>query len=222
MVGSKYHYLTLKTGLFSMFFIKKQNRSINTGSRKSKTNNIIPLCVSSISESRCLTRKFATRWRVTSVQSLSSPPQIVILISVPKGIQNLLTIPNSRLLLSLRPFLLLRALLAGPDQSSALISRPFRIERKLALTCLNTQTTLPYKHQKRATILIVTILFGINSCSTKLSNINKREGRITSRLGGCFLLLLYIFCFLFFFVIFYVFGFFLGTILLFVCFCVYL
>ena len=45
--------------------------------------------------------------------ALSSPPQITILLFVPKGIQNLLTIPNSRLLLSLSPFLLLLVLLAG-------------------------------------------------------------------------------------------------------------
>ena len=45
--------------------------------------------------------------------ALSSPPQITILILVPKGIQNLLTIPNSRLLLLLSPFLLLLVLLAG-------------------------------------------------------------------------------------------------------------
>ena len=45
--------------------------------------------------------------------ALSSPPQITILIFVPKGIQNLLTIPNSRLLLSLSLFLLLLVLLVG-------------------------------------------------------------------------------------------------------------
>ena len=48
--------------------------------------------------------------------ALSSPPQITILLlvpkGIPKGIQNL-TIPNSRLLLSLSPFLMLLALLAG-------------------------------------------------------------------------------------------------------------
>ena len=43
------------------------------------------------------------------------PPQINILLFVPKGIQNLLTIPISRLLLSLGPFLSLLALLAGSD-----------------------------------------------------------------------------------------------------------
>ena len=105
--------LTLKTGLFTMFFTKKRYRSNNRGSINSNTSNFIPLRVCSISELRCLSRKFATRWRVTSVQSLSSPPQIDILISVPKGIQKLLTIPNSRWLLSLIPFLLLLALLAG-------------------------------------------------------------------------------------------------------------
>ena len=45
--------------------------------------------------------------------ALSSPPQITILIFVPKTIQNLLTIPNSRLLLSLSTFLSLLVLLAG-------------------------------------------------------------------------------------------------------------
>ena len=47
------------------------------------------------------------------MQSLSCPPQYDILISEPKGMQDLLTIPNSRLMLSLSPFLLLLALLAG-------------------------------------------------------------------------------------------------------------
>ena len=45
--------------------------------------------------------------------ALSSPPQITMLTFVPKGIQYLLKIPNSRLLLSLSPFLLLLVLLAG-------------------------------------------------------------------------------------------------------------
>ena len=108
------YVLTLKTGLFAMFFLtEKRYRIINKVSINSNTNNIVPLRVCSISELRCLTRKFATRWRVTTVQSLSSPSQIYLLISVPKWIQNLLTIPNSRFLLSLRPFLLLLALLVG-------------------------------------------------------------------------------------------------------------
>ena len=52
------------------------------------------------------------------MQSLLSPPsppspEIHIVVSVPKGKHNLLTIHNSRLLLSVRPFLLLLELLAG-------------------------------------------------------------------------------------------------------------
>ena len=119
------------------------------------------------------------------------PPQINILLFVPKGMQNLLTIPNSRLLLSLSPFFC--SLNCLPDQSSSPIPRPFRIERKLALTCLNTQLTLQYKPHKRATKLTVTILTDINACKNNISNNNKREGRITSRLGGLFLLILYFF-----------------------------
>ena len=121
--------------------------------------------------------------------ALSSPPQITILLFVPKGIQNLLTIPNSRLLLSLSPFLLLLVLLAGsvfsqdPSGYSA-NQRPFRIERNLALTCLNTQLTLQYKPHKRATKLIVTILTDINACNNNISINNKRGDRITSCLGG--------------------------------------
>ena len=80
-----------------MFFTEKRYKSINIGCINKNTSDNIPLRDCSISELRCLTRKFATRWRVTSVQSLSSHPQIDILIFVPKGIQNLLTIPSSRL-----------------------------------------------------------------------------------------------------------------------------
>ena len=110
-----------------------------------------------------------------------------------------------------------------PDQSSSLIPRPFRIERKLALPCLNTQITLQYKHHKRATQLIVTILTDTNACKNNISNNNKEEGRITPRLGGNFLLILY-----FGFTVFGFFGyflcvlFFLGTLLRFVWFPVYL
>ena len=105
--------LTPKTGLLTVLFTEKRYRSINIGSIKAIANIIFPLRVCSISDLRCLTRKFTTPWRVTSVQSLSSSPQIDILLLVPKGIQNLLTIPNSRLLLSLSTFLSFLALLAG-------------------------------------------------------------------------------------------------------------
>ena len=123
--------------------------------------------------------------------ALSSPPQILILIFVPKGIKNLLTISNSRLLLSLRPFLLLLVLLAGSvfsqDHSGLSANQQtLPIERKLALTCLNTQTTLQYKPHKRATKTIVTILTDINACNNDISINNKRDGRITSCLGDDF------------------------------------
>ena len=64
--------------------------------------------------------------------ALSSPPQITILFFVPKGIQNLLTIPNSRLSLSLSPFLVLPVLLAG----SVFSQDPFGLSA-------NQQTLLP-------------------------------------------------------------------------------
>ena len=86
--------LTLKSGLLSVFFTEKRYKSINIGYISNNISYTIPL-------------------RVCLISELRSPPQITILISVPKGIQNLLTIPNSRLLLSLSPFLLLLVLLAG-------------------------------------------------------------------------------------------------------------
>ena len=121
--------------------------------------------------------------------ALSSLPQITILISVPKGIQILLTIPNSRLFLLLSPFLLLLVLLAGSvfsqDPSGLSVNQlTFRVERNLSLTCLNAQITLQYKPHKRATKLVVTILTDINACNNNISINNKREGRITSCLGG--------------------------------------
>ena len=57
--------LTLKTGLLTVFFTEKRYRSIKIGCINSNTSIIIPLRVFSISELRCLSRKFATRWRVT-------------------------------------------------------------------------------------------------------------------------------------------------------------
>ena len=145
--------LTLKTGLLTMFFTEKRYRSINTGSTNKNTINITPLRVCSISELRCLCRNLLFGTKRETVDCCC---------------------PSDPCCCSLH---CLRY------HSSALISRPFWIERKLALTCLNTQTTLQYKHQKRATILIVTILFDINACNNKISINNKREGRITSRLG---------------------------------------
>ena len=83
---------------------------------------------------------------------------------------------------------ILEPLLVGPCTAcrftSSLIPRRFRNERKLAITCLHTLKTLQYKHQKRATNLIVTIQTDINACNHNESNNKKREGGITSRLGG--------------------------------------
>ena len=114
--------------------------------------------------------------------ALSSPSQINILLFVAKGIQNLLTITNSR-------------------TACRISLLPFRIERKLALTCSNTQITLQYKHHKRAT----KILTDKNACNNNVSNNKKREGRITSRLGGDFYCFILFLMFLVFSVIFYVF-----------------
>ena len=46
------------------------------------------------------------------------------------------------------------------------------------------QINLQYKPHKRATKLIVTILTDINACNNNISINNKREGLITSCLGG--------------------------------------
>ena len=123
--------------------------------------------------------------------ALSSPPQITILLFVPKGIQNVLTIPKSQLLLSLSAFLLLLVLLAGsvfsqdPSELSAnQLTLP--IERNLSLTCLNAQIILQNKPHKQATKLIVTILTDINACNNNISINNNGGGRITSCLGDDF------------------------------------
>ena len=186
-----------------MFFTEKLYMRNNEGSKNLNTKNIITLRVISMSELRCVTRKFATLWAVTSVQSLSSPPQINILLSVTREIQNVLTIHNTHCCC---PWdLSCCSLHCLPDKTSALIPRFFRIERKLSLTCMNTQTTLQYEHQKRATILIVTILFDIIDCNNNIPNNNKREGRIKSGLGMDDFHWFYKFFYCFFLVIFYVF-----------------
>ena len=155
--------------------------------------------------------------------ALSSPPQITILIFVPKGLQNLLTIPNSRLLSSLSLFLLLLVLLAGsvfsqdPSELSA-NQLTFRIGRNLSLTCLNAQITLQYKPHKRATKLIVTIPTDINACNNNISINNKRGVGSHLVWGDDF----YFFTVFGFFGSFLCFLFFLGTILLFVWFYLYL
>ena len=76
------------------------------------------------------------------------------------------------------------SLLPRPLRIELKSADPFRIERNLSLTCLNAQITLQYKPHKRATKLIVTILTDINACNNNISINNKRQGRITSCLGG--------------------------------------
>ena len=102
----------------------------------------------------------------------------------------------------------------------SLLQRPFRIVRKLALTCLNTQITLQYKPYKRATKLIVMILTDINACNHKISINKKRGGRITSSGADFYWFFKLSHCFRFFrfFLFFVCFLFFLGTLLLFVWF----
>ena len=65
--------LTLRTGLFSLFFTEKRFRSINICYISNNTKNTIPLRNFSISELRCSTRMFAVRRRVTTVQHCRSP-----------------------------------------------------------------------------------------------------------------------------------------------------
>ena len=167
-----------------MFFTEKRYRSINIDCTKKIHNTIPPPGLFNIGF-EVLNSEFRSSVKGHYRAALSCTHQINILLFLPKGIQNLLTIPNSRLLLSLSPpFFSRRSLNCLPDQSSSLISRPFRIERILALTCLNTQITLQYKPHKRATKLILTILTDIKACNNNISNNNKREVRITSRLGG--------------------------------------
>ena len=100
--------LTLKTGLLSVFFTEKRYKSINIG----YISNYTPPGLFNI---RIKVLKLDIRSSVKGHYSaaLSSTPQSTILLFVPKGIQNLLTIPNSRLLLPSSAFLLLLVLLAG-------------------------------------------------------------------------------------------------------------
>ena len=53
--------LTLKTGQLTVFFTGKCYSSFKLDCININTSNTIPLRVSSISELRCLTRKFAVR-----------------------------------------------------------------------------------------------------------------------------------------------------------------
>ena len=105
--------LTLKTGLLSVFFTEKRYKSINIG----YISNDISITITppGLFNNRIKVLNSDSRSSVKGHYSaaLSSPPHITIILFVPKGIQNLLTIPNSRLLLSLSPFLLLLVLLAG-------------------------------------------------------------------------------------------------------------
>ena len=121
--------------------------------------------------------------------ALSSSPQITILTFVPKGIQNLLTIPNSRLLSSLSLFLLLLVLLAGsvfsqdPSELSAnQLTLPDWAQFIInVLKCSNNPTV---QASQTATKLIITILTDINACNNNISINNKRGGGLDHILSG--------------------------------------
>ena len=72
--------------------------------------------------------------------------------------------------------------------------------------CLNTQTTLQYKHQKKTTLLIEAIRFDINASKIKITNNSKREVWISARLMGMistdffFIFLVFLVIFSFFFI----------------------
>ena len=104
--GVNYHYFHPKNRSLYGLELKNGTRLLLQSLNSSK-NSFLALQVYSISEKRCLFRKLVTRWRFITLQSLSRSPQFDIVLCVPKRIQKLLTITNSRLLLSLRFFLLL-------------------------------------------------------------------------------------------------------------------
>ena len=137
---------------------------------------------------KVLNRDFRSSVKGHYCAALSSPPQITIFFCTKRDTK-LVNDTQQSTVVVVEPLLVVPciacriSLLPRPSGLSA-ISRPFRIEGKLALRCLNTQTTLQYKPQKRATKMIVTILIGINACNNNISINNKREGWITSCLGG--------------------------------------
>ena len=122
--------------------------------------------------------------------ALSSPPQITILFFCTKRDKKLVNDTQQSTVVVIEPLLVAPctacriSLLPRPLRIQCKSAEPSRIERKLALTCFNTQTTLQYKPHKRATKMIVTILIDINACNNNISINIKREGRITSWLGG--------------------------------------
>ena len=165
-----------------MFFTEKRYRSIDKGSINSNTTNFISPDLFNI---RVRVLKSQIRNSVEGHYSAVTvdPPTYFYLNFCTKRDTKLVNSTQESIVVVLET-LPADSLHGLPDQSSALFTRPFRIARKLALTCLNTQTTLHYRHQKWITVLIITILFEINACNNKLSNNNRREGRITSRLVG--------------------------------------
>ena len=161
-----------------MFFTEKQNRSNIIGYIKNNISNTIPLRVCLISELRCLFRIFAVRSRSLQCSTVEPPTDYYLKFCTKWGTK-LVNDTQQSIVVVVEP------LLVAPCTACriSLLPRPFRIERKLALTCLNTQTTLQYKPHKRATKKIVTILTEKNACNNNISINNKQEGWITSCLG---------------------------------------
>ena len=67
-----------------------------------------------------------------------------------------------------------------PKKAVSDVSQKYDVSHKGGYAQINLQ----YKPHKRATKLIVTILTDINACDNNISINNKREGLITSCLGG--------------------------------------
>ena len=171
-----------------MFFTEKRYRSINIGYISNNISNTIPLRVCLISELRCLTRIFAVRRRVTTVQHCRAPHRLLSYFftkrdtklvndtqqSIVVFLEPLLVAPCTACRISLlpRPFELSANQLTLPDWAQFIIN---------VLKCSNNPTV---QASQTATKLIVTILTDINACNNNISNNNKREGRITSCLGG--------------------------------------
>ena len=136
------------------------------------TKSFIPLWIRSMSEIWCLIRKICqldeSHYSAVTVE----PPQIDIdrTFCAKKDTKG----PNDTqdsFFLSLRPFLLLLALLAGAVFYS--ITWPYQLDRNLSLICLNNPTEQVQEKNHRL-ILTVSILF--NAFYNNISKNNKKGG----------------------------------------------
>ena len=150
------------------------------------------------------------RYSTNTVEPPPPPPQIDVVLSVAKGMQKLLMTPKTRLLFSLRPFLLLLAPLVGTVFRSIRETLPNWAQ--VSIHVLKNSNNPTIQAPEKVTVLISTILPDIKACNNNIYNNNKREGRISSRLGWWFLLILQ-----FFFTFFGFFGYFYTTLCLISC-----